>query len=467
MDNEERKRLSEIFLSLEEVSKKISLQEIRHSAMKEDLDSLLSVHHINNLKNAVYEEGKRIENELLNKSDSKFAAFKKVTAVISFVVVIAGVFGISGMINNAVDTQFKEKIDQKIKIKLDESAAKINKFIEESKEDIQTNSNIIKETLEDVFTYNQKFDTHDLIVLQTDLGSSGDMGNLFGAIYHSNPRALVQVTANEISNYNVTEASWTLNKSSKLFPENTIFVALTGDPGDELKNPLIVRTKNNFTLVGYSNGVFADIQKDNHDTTHQVSWDKFVEYIQSEKGKKIKTNEKPSATEILGTLAGYLSRYKKPWDKDNKIWNKVASESKTPIMQKSVDNSVKYNTSQNALIGKVMKIDRYGNAITNITSADIEKFLSKNNKIPSSDSVKIIHNIDVKVTRKSKEGDTSFTYTARLVENFSGINKGVDVALLDSKTLKLATSYGNFSTSRVVKPSDTIKITKLIAKKTE
>jgi len=93
-----------------------------------------------------------------------------------------------------------------------------------------------------------------MIATLTDFGHSEYLGVMKGVIYSVNKNAQIADLYNNVCSQNVKEAAWLLYKNYKYFPKNTIFLCVV-DPGVGSKRQcLAIKTKNYF-FVGPDNGL--------------------------------------------------------------------------------------------------------------------------------------------------------------------------------------------------------------------
>ena len=93
-----------------------------------------------------------------------------------------------------------------------------------------------------------------MIAILTDFGNSEYVGVMKGVIHSVNKNSKIIDLYNFVSHQNIKEASWILYKNYKYFPKNTIFLCVV-DPGVGGKREcLAIKTKNYF-FVGPDNGL--------------------------------------------------------------------------------------------------------------------------------------------------------------------------------------------------------------------
>ncbi|MBI2656453.1 SAM-dependent chlorinase/fluorinase [Candidatus Woesearchaeota archaeon] len=93
-----------------------------------------------------------------------------------------------------------------------------------------------------------------MIAILTDFGNAEYLGAMKGVIYSINPNSKIVDLHNFASHQNIKEAAWILFKNYRHFPKNSIFLCVV-DPGVGGKRQcLAIKTKNYF-FVGPDNGL--------------------------------------------------------------------------------------------------------------------------------------------------------------------------------------------------------------------
>jgi S-adenosylmethionine hydrolase len=189
-----------------------------------------------------------------------------------------------------------------------------------------------------------------LITLTSDFGTKDPfVGQMKGVILNTNPDVeMVDITHN-ISPHNIREGAVLTGLSYEYFPVRTIHLVVV-DPGvGSRRRPIIVATQNHY-FVGPDNGLFSMVykkEKDFFSVTHITAEHYFL--------------KKDSATfhgrDVFAPVAGWLSKG-------------------IPVSHfgAEIDDFMNIHLpepgrpSRNTIEGEVMYIDRFGNAITNISS---------------------------------------------------------------------------------------------------
>ncbi|MDF1538425.1 MAG: SAM-dependent chlorinase/fluorinase [Candidatus Thorarchaeota archaeon] len=185
-----------------------------------------------------------------------------------------------------------------------------------------------------------------MIVLLTDFGESEYVGVMKGVIYSLCPTEQIVDLTHTIPPQSIREGAWVLLNSYNSFPRGTVFVCVV-DPGVGTgRDPVLVKTKN-YTFIGPDNGLL-----------YPATASDGVESIST-----IIIDEDASNTfhgrDVFAPAAAYFIR-----NQSGKVLGGF---------KQSLGVSLKFN--QNERKGEVVRIDRFGNIITNIPPADKIQYL--------------------------------------------------------------------------------------------
>jgi S-adenosylmethionine hydrolase len=208
-----------------------------------------------------------------------------------------------------------------------------------------------------------------IITLTSDFGSKDSFaGSAKGAILKVNPDAQVVDISHEISPQDVWEAAFTLKTAYNYFPKGTVHFAVV-DPGvGSGRRPIIVVTES-YYFVGPDNGIFSLIYLEaERIRVHHITATHY--YLPA-----------PSPTfhgrDIFAPVAGWLAKGIPSGNFGEEIEDYVKLN--VPVPKKS----------SSGIDGHVIHIDRFGNAITNITYKDIQS-LVPDGSAPGPVSVNIV-----------------------------------------------------------------------------
>jgi S-adenosylmethionine hydrolase len=179
-----------------------------------------------------------------------------------------------------------------------------------------------------------------MVVLLTDFGESEYVGVMKGVVYRIAGDAKIVDLCHSISAQNVIEASWILKNNYKYFPEGAVFCCVV-DPGVGTERKSIAVKTEKYYFVGPDNGLFWET----------LGEQKVIEI------KQIPVPEDASRTfhgrDVFAVAAGDIEMGK---------FEKTGER---------VEEIEKLEFYKEAREGTVVRIDRFGNVITNL--ARLEK----------------------------------------------------------------------------------------------
>lgn len=184
-----------------------------------------------------------------------------------------------------------------------------------------------------------------MIVLLTDFGDSEYVGVMKGVIYSIVPQAKVIDLYNQVSPQNIREGAWILLQSYKYFPHKTIFLCIV-DPGvGSRRRGLGIETQHYF-FIGPDNGLMYPT----------VMEDGFLQAVSLSEARASRTFhgrdvfaraaaelEKGTGFEHLGETVEIASKFKFQLDLKNRI-------------------------------GEIVRIDTFGNIVTNLPHIGKQKY---------------------------------------------------------------------------------------------
>ena len=190
-----------------------------------------------------------------------------------------------------------------------------------------------------------------IITLTTDFGYKDPfIAEMKGVILSINPYASIVDITHDIEPFNIAEAAFVIGSFYRYFPPCTKHVVVV-DPGvGSERRSLIIETRGHM-FVGPDNGVFSSI---------------------------LQEARSPECVEILN--AKYMIRKESPTFQGRDVFAPVAawlsravglSEFGPRLAAPTTIRMPGSQMSERGLAGEVLYIDRFGNAITNITEKDL------------------------------------------------------------------------------------------------
>ena len=195
-----------------------------------------------------------------------------------------------------------------------------------------------------------------IITLTTDFGGSDHyVAMMKGVILSINPDATIIDVTHQIPAHSIKEGSLIIKASYIYFPSGTVHVGVV-DPGvGSTRRPIAILVDNHF-FVGPDNGLFSTI----------IETQRHTDVIHLKEKKYWLDSISPTfhGRDIFAPVAAHLSRGMNPFRMGEKIDNPTILTH--PLPQK--------NNSD--LMGEVIRVDHFGNLITNITKEHLRPFLA-------------------------------------------------------------------------------------------
>jgi S-adenosylmethionine hydrolase len=240
-----------------------------------------------------------------------------------------------------------------------------------------------------------------MIVLLTDFGDSEYVGVMKGAIYRCAPNAKVVDLCHIIWPQSIIEGSWILKNNYKYFPEGAIFCCVV-DPGVGTERKAIAVKTKNYYFVGPDNGLM---------------WEALAEQ------KIIEIRKIAVSTDASRTFHG------------RDVFAKAAAQIEKGEFEntgKKIETIEKLEIYKKDREGAVVRIDRFGNIITNLAKQQKNKYCVE--------------------TAKNK-------YTMNLYTNYEAAKEG-ELFLIEgsSNTLEISLKNGNANEQLCIKTGEKIKI---------
>jgi S-adenosyl-L-methionine hydrolase (adenosine-forming) len=184
-----------------------------------------------------------------------------------------------------------------------------------------------------------------LITLTTDYGSADHfVGVMKGVILGIAPRVRLVDITHDITPFSVTEGAFVIGEAWSYFPPGTIHVVVV-DPGvGSARRPLLVEAGGHY-FIGPDNGVFSMIYDAVAHRAREITNPKLMlrEVSRTFHGR-----------DVFAPAAAHLARKTPPARFGKPAADPVRSSALAPT-----------RTAQNQWAGGVLKVDRFGNLITN------------------------------------------------------------------------------------------------------
>lgn len=191
-----------------------------------------------------------------------------------------------------------------------------------------------------------------LITLTTDFGTQdGYVGAMKGRILSLYPQAQLVDISHDLEPQDLLQASWCLARSVPQFPAGTIHVAVIDPEVGSTRYPLLIRTMQQHWLIGPDNGIFTEVLK------QQAAVEIYHIYRETAWWQAHPCFD---GLALFAPVAASLAAGLSPLDIGHPIEHLVTLPSAPAYLE------------GDRLIGEIQVFDRFGNAITNITTKDLQ-----------------------------------------------------------------------------------------------
>jgi len=200
-----------------------------------------------------------------------------------------------------------------------------------------------------------------IITFLTDFGLKDPyVGIMKGVLLGLDPGVVIVDLTHQVEPGDITGAAQIMAESFSFFPPGTIHVAVV-DPGvGTERKPILVRSRNHF-FVGPDNGLFWPIIKDDPGA--------LIIHLTRQEFFLPRTSRTFHGRDIFAPVAGHLSLGVDPI--------KMGRTMESPVRIPDVTPTPKGNT----LFGRAVRIDHFGNVITNIYREDLARFLGNHEMV--------------------------------------------------------------------------------------
>jgi len=191
-----------------------------------------------------------------------------------------------------------------------------------------------------------------MVTFTTDFGTSDHfVGTMKGVINTINPDAKVVDISNSVQPYDILDGALTIMQSYRYFPNNTVHMVIV-DPGvGTTRRPLLVVAEKHIFLAP-DNGVLSLV----YEREERLS----VRHITAEHYYLQPVSQTFHGRDVFAAVAGWLSKGVEVTKFGDEITDYVrfAAPKPKPINEKLMK-------------GIVLKVDHYGNLITNLTPKEV------------------------------------------------------------------------------------------------
>jgi hypothetical protein len=199
---------------------------------------------------------------------------------------------------------------------------------------------------------------HRLITFTTDFGVAEHyVGAMKGVIHSIHPTAQIVDITNSVQSFDILDGALAISQAYSYFPKDTIHVVVV-DPGVGGARRPIIATAGQYLFVAPDNGVLSLV----YEREERV----MVRHITSEHYFHQPVSNTFHGRDIFAPVAAYLSKGVDAGKFGEEIsdYTRFAAPRPKPL-------------SANAWKGVVLKTDKFGNLITNITPKDVPQLFDE------------------------------------------------------------------------------------------
>lgn len=198
-----------------------------------------------------------------------------------------------------------------------------------------------------------------IVTLTTDFGVTDHfVGSMKGVIANINPAAQLVDICNSVNSYDLLDGALTIAQAYHYFPANTIHLVVV-DPGvGTARRPIVVNT-GKYLFVAPDNGIMSLIyEREERCVVRHITAEHY--FIQP-------VSNTFHGRDVFAAVAGYLSKGVEPQKFGDEITDFVRFAAPKP--KPAGDKLLK---------GVVIKVDKFGNLITNFSAQDVPQLLKEN-----------------------------------------------------------------------------------------
>ncbi len=197
-----------------------------------------------------------------------------------------------------------------------------------------------------------------LITLTTDFGINDHyVGAMKGVILNINPQAQIVDLCNSVQSYDILDGAITISQAYRYYPVDTVHVIVV-DPGVGTPRRPILVTGEKHIFIAPDNGVLSFV----YEREERLS----VRHVTSEHYFLQPVSNTFHGRDVFAAVAGWLSKGVEVSKFGDEITDFVRFAAPKP---KAVD--------ANTFKGVVLKVDKFGNLITNLSARDMPQLFTQ------------------------------------------------------------------------------------------
>jgi hypothetical protein len=197
-----------------------------------------------------------------------------------------------------------------------------------------------------------------VLTFTTDFGLEDPfVGIMHGVVLNIEPSTTIVDVSHAIRSYDIFDGAWTIAQAYRFFPPRTVHVVVV-DPGvGSERRPIIVETEN-YIFVAPDNGVLSLVEE------REAKF--IVRHVTAERYFLNPVSQTFHGRDVFAPVGGWLSKGVAP----SEFGAEISDYVRNPLPK--VDH-----ISLGSLRGVVMKVDKFGNLITNIGELDAPMLFAK------------------------------------------------------------------------------------------
>ncbi len=186
-----------------------------------------------------------------------------------------------------------------------------------------------------------------IVTFTTDFGlNDAFVGIMHGVVLNIHPETRIVDICHDVDSYDVPEGAWTIAQAYRFFPPRTAHVVVV-DPGVGSKRRPILAETENYVFIAPDNGVLSMVEAREPKFT--------VRHITADRYFLNPVSQTFHGRDIFAAVAGWLSKGIDPSEFGPEITDYVR------LSLHTVER-----IGENNLRGVVLKVDKFGNLVTNI-----------------------------------------------------------------------------------------------------
>jgi S-adenosyl-L-methionine hydrolase (adenosine-forming) len=197
-----------------------------------------------------------------------------------------------------------------------------------------------------------------LITLTTDFGLADHfVGVMKGVILNINPEAECIDLSHEVAAHDILDGAFLIAQSYRYFPRDTVHLVVV-DPGVGSNRRPILAATNHYKFVAPDNGVLSFLYD------HEEGYE--VRHLSNDKYFLKPVSHTFHGRDIFSPVAGWLSKGVEVERFGERISDYVRLTMPRPL-----------RSAEGTVTGTILKVDTFGNLITNLTPQDVPELFSE------------------------------------------------------------------------------------------